>query len=403
MERPDRAKKAVIDKFLADNPELEELSAKLATFNAFRVLRIENAEIRHSNVLAWLLNPKESHGLGDIVLKRVLSNILLQADKNIKGVSAAKVELMNFVDIEIRREWRNIDLLVIDRTNKLAILIENKVHSNESPGQLAKYQQAINDEFPSLITVPVFLTITGQESAEVKGGNYIPYSYLQLLAVLQRLFAQRQSQLAEPVTIFIKQYMDILRRLTMQDESLVRLCKTIYRRHREAIDSIVEYGRVSVGQQAVEDIFSEEKNYETLYSCATSVYFLPKAWSKIIPANSVMYKHLTRWVSIICFFEFQISKNRIRLIFEVSAMKDVDLRLACVKDLSKAGFKLGEKAFLKEAKYSRFFSQSLKVSDINDYKDVRKTVENLLKRAKAEFPKAEAVFREVFKNIRSKG
>jgi hypothetical protein len=30
-----KTKKAALDRFLADNPELEELSAKLATFNAW--------------------------------------------------------------------------------------------------------------------------------------------------------------------------------------------------------------------------------------------------------------------------------------------------------------------------------------------------------------------------------
>ena len=36
----------ILDKFLVDNAELEELSAKLSIFNIFGVLRIEEAEIR---------------------------------------------------------------------------------------------------------------------------------------------------------------------------------------------------------------------------------------------------------------------------------------------------------------------------------------------------------------------
>ena len=53
----------ILDKFLVDNTELEELSAKLSIFNIFGVLRVEDTEIRHSNVLAWLLDPQGSHGL----------------------------------------------------------------------------------------------------------------------------------------------------------------------------------------------------------------------------------------------------------------------------------------------------------------------------------------------------
>lgn len=64
MDKTTESQKAALDRFLADNPDLEKLSDRLATFNIFRTLRIEKAEIRHSNVLAWLLNPEESHGLG---------------------------------------------------------------------------------------------------------------------------------------------------------------------------------------------------------------------------------------------------------------------------------------------------------------------------------------------------
>ncbi len=41
-------------------------------FNPFDVLRYAEYEIRHSNVLAWLLTPGESHGLGDKFLRRFI-------------------------------------------------------------------------------------------------------------------------------------------------------------------------------------------------------------------------------------------------------------------------------------------------------------------------------------------
>ena len=55
--------KRKLNEFLVGNSKLEELSAKLDEFDIFQVLRIEQTEIRHSNVLSWLLNPQESHGL----------------------------------------------------------------------------------------------------------------------------------------------------------------------------------------------------------------------------------------------------------------------------------------------------------------------------------------------------
>ncbi len=111
----------ILDKFLVDNTKLEELSAKLSIFNIFKVLRIEQAEIRHSNVMAWLLNPQESHGLGQAFLRRVLSTILLDNESSTINLNPAHVELMNMLDVEVRREWKNIDLLALSEFNKLIL------------------------------------------------------------------------------------------------------------------------------------------------------------------------------------------------------------------------------------------------------------------------------------------
>jgi PD-(D/E)XK nuclease superfamily len=50
---------------VVDCPELRELERRLGPFNIFDVLKSAHNEIRHSNVLAWLLDPKGSHGMRD--------------------------------------------------------------------------------------------------------------------------------------------------------------------------------------------------------------------------------------------------------------------------------------------------------------------------------------------------
>lgn len=397
MTQDTKKQKELIDVFLADNPELEELTDQLATFNVFRALKIENMEIRHSNVLGWLLDPSESHGLGDIILRRILSNALLLSDKIIDRISPAQVELMDFYDIEVLREWKNIDLLVVDRINKVVMLIENKIYSGESAGQLAKYKKTVNEEFASYSIVSIFLTMTGYESKDNEAEDYIAYSYVQLLSVLEKIFIQRESQLAEPVAVFIKHYMETLRRLTMQDDSMVELCKTIYRKHREAIDMIVKYGMKGAGQQAVEDVLSKDGDYEILYSNPTCVWFLPRTWANLIPENGIAWKYLERPVSIAIEIKFYSNKNKISWHFELSKMDDKLLRLECAEKLREAGFSLTKKAFDLDATYSCFWSKSHKVKDMTDYEEVQTIIEKLLTKAKIEFPKAEKVFQAVFK------
>ena len=65
-----------LDAFLVDNQELEQLNARLSAFNLFNILRIEQVEIRQSNVLSWLLTPSEAHGLGPTFLRRFLSRLI---------------------------------------------------------------------------------------------------------------------------------------------------------------------------------------------------------------------------------------------------------------------------------------------------------------------------------------
>ncbi|MYL34308.1 hypothetical protein GLW08_10550 [Pontibacillus yanchengensis] len=59
-----------ISRFLSNNELLFELNSSLREFNPFKVLKVDQYEIRHSNMLAWLLDPKENHDIGDLFLKK---------------------------------------------------------------------------------------------------------------------------------------------------------------------------------------------------------------------------------------------------------------------------------------------------------------------------------------------
>ena len=55
------------------DPDLERLENLLAEFNLLKVLGVARSEIHHSRTIAWLLNPRESHGLGNYFLHGFLS------------------------------------------------------------------------------------------------------------------------------------------------------------------------------------------------------------------------------------------------------------------------------------------------------------------------------------------
>lgn len=65
---------------LENNLSFQQLNQQINSFNALKVLKLENHEIRHSNVLAWLLDPKENHGLRDVFIRKMLEYLLLNED-----------------------------------------------------------------------------------------------------------------------------------------------------------------------------------------------------------------------------------------------------------------------------------------------------------------------------------
>jgi hypothetical protein len=60
---------ALLEKFVANNADLERLESLLNQFNIFEAVGMVRQEIRHSHFLAFLLNPSASHRLRDIFLK----------------------------------------------------------------------------------------------------------------------------------------------------------------------------------------------------------------------------------------------------------------------------------------------------------------------------------------------
>lgn len=55
-------------KRLLNDLDFDRLDLELRTPNIFQILNIARAEIRHSNFLAWLLDPNGTHGLGRLFL-----------------------------------------------------------------------------------------------------------------------------------------------------------------------------------------------------------------------------------------------------------------------------------------------------------------------------------------------
>ena len=223
------------DKLLKD-VDFDKLDLGLKNPNIFQILRISKNEIRHSNFLSWLLNPNESHKLGDIFLKRFLREVF-SSDKFGK-VDQVDVEGMDLSKVQIIREWKNIDILI--KLKNIVVCIENKVLSKEHSNQLKRYKEIIKSNFPNHHQTFVFLTPDGNLS-ENESDLYEPISYEFIVDSLERIVSVYGKSMNEQVKNYIKDYNKIIKRELMGTDNLTKLSQKIYQNHKDLFDFIIEH------------------------------------------------------------------------------------------------------------------------------------------------------------------
>ena len=227
--------KSLYDRLLKDE-DFDKLDLGLKNPNIFQILRITKNEIRHSNFLSWLLDPNQSHKLGDIFLKRFLREVF-SSDK-FGDLDQVDVEGMDLSKVEIQREWKNIDILI--KLENVVVCVENKVLSKEHSDQLRRYKEIIENQFPNHHQTFVFLTPEGNTS-EDESDTYEPISYEFIVESLDRIISVYGESLNEQVKNYIKDYITIIKRELMGTDKLTELSKKIYQNHKELFDFIIDH------------------------------------------------------------------------------------------------------------------------------------------------------------------
>jgi len=232
----DAQDRAILEAFVVENRDLEQLESLLAEFNIFEAIGAVQQELRHSDFLAYMLDPAQSHGLGDVFLKRLLKRVLV--DSVNPPLSAIEIDVADLHEAAVWREWRHVDILIHDAKSRLVCVIENKIGSGEHSDQLARYRKTVNSEFPDDTAVLIYLTPEGDTPSDEA---YTPFSYGQIAELIDTLRQTRQSTLGPDVRTLMAHYTAMLRRYIVSESEITQLCQKIYRQHKQAIDLIFEY------------------------------------------------------------------------------------------------------------------------------------------------------------------
>ena len=206
----------------------EELAASTSgceEMNVFDILGITNTEIRHSNMIAWLMKPDGEHGLGS----RLLSALIVRAGETIPS---------DLSDFHIMRELDGIDILAVSNLNKLTLAIENKVWSGEHGNQLTRYQKVVEQRYPNWKHVYLFLSPLGVPPERDEDRKaWTPIDYRTILRCIEN--AMTGKAVPAKARMIIEDYASSVRRHIVGDELLRNKCVELYLEHKRAIDLIM--------------------------------------------------------------------------------------------------------------------------------------------------------------------
>lgn len=183
-------------------------------------------------MLSWLLDANENHGLGDKYIKALFQLIVNNNPKH----NVFDMLLLDYYSFTVYREWKNIDILLVSREEKIFVAIENKVGAHEHSDQLNRYREILEKEYESYKRVYLYLTPDGEEPSDTV--NWEVLTYQELVDELEAI--SKNVELLPDAELMIRNYIDIIRRDIVEDQELIDICNKIYEKHRRALDLIFE-------------------------------------------------------------------------------------------------------------------------------------------------------------------
>jgi hypothetical protein len=290
-----------LERFVVENDELLTLESLIGRFNIFDALGIARAEIRHSNFLAFILDPAESHGQGQLFLKAILMDLLKNAPADKRPLSPIDLDGTDLRGVEVKREWNNIDLLITGKEPRFAVVIENKVGAQDHSNQLNRYSRTIRKSYPDQKALYVYLTPDGDDPSEETEVPWLSYTYAEIHRVFQRTRETYKNAIGDDVLVFMDHYLNLLGTRFMNDEELDELCRKIYKNHRQALDLIWERvgGPEATAFVEVANVVEQDPRWHVLYRSSRYIEFVPKACLEWLPPfvtgeSYPLFVH-TRW------------------------------------------------------------------------------------------------------------
>ena len=274
-----------------DRDDLERLASMLSGWQSeidvFDALDLDGSEEFHSNFLAWLLDPRHSHGLGDHFLREFLARS--GAARAVQAGDRPSTTVSRERHIELGGESGRLDIFIHNESARFVCAVENKVWSPESGDQLAFYRKALSDHYPEHTIHRVFLTRRGEKPENpAEQDHWRTMTYTDIRQLVEEVMESERGSAHEDVMAFLRQYAITLRRNIVPEVSndVHALARRIYRKHREAIELIIRHqGRyepnyVSEAYRMILEVVDEQPQWRRGTSNRPYARFLSTDWER---------------------------------------------------------------------------------------------------------------------------
>ena len=199
----------------------EERNRNGENYNLFSILSIERYELKHSALIANLLNPKGSHGCGDAFLRAFFEIALKERTYPFEDCTLPHSYTEYYTGPIAGDTGGRIDILV--KSSHYRLIIENKIYAGDQDKQLTRYDNYGKETFGADGYLLVYLTLYGcdasKESTATKSAEEVGYLRLSYAEDILRWLEQcvRLAYNKPLVRESLNQYIRTIKQLTYQD------------------------------------------------------------------------------------------------------------------------------------------------------------------------------------------
>ena len=415
FEAEDRSSRLALQRLEEDGADLVRLDAMLAEWldevDVFDALGLHGDEQFHSNLLSWLLDPRGSHGLGDHFLQGFL--VASGASGAISAVNRPSATIRREKSLQLDGGYGRLDIRILNENAEFVCAIENKIWAAESGDQLAWYRKVLERDHKGYRIHLVFLTPRGVKPDDpTEREHWTTMSYTNVLRLVEGIIEPGGQTANEDVMALLRQYAITLRRNIVPEVSndVHELARRIYRKHKQAIDLIIEH-RERYEPNYVTEVFRmirDAIHWQPRWKDTTSNH----PYARFISAEWEKYEEelrLESWPYTLLLFEAQVLERRATLTFFMAPGENEGLRRKIfdgVRDYLHAR-DAAQPTYTEGYLRLHTMGNILEESDYQnwwDEKSIRDTIRGCLDTfAREQFPELNQIILECLEEYRAKG